>query len=69
MNFFKMKRVEKNLSIQDIVNEINYPKSVIEDIENDIVNFLPRPYAYYCAKSYGECLKISNLIDVIEKYK
>ena len=69
MNLFKLSRIEKNLSILDIVKEIRYPISVIEDIENDVPNFLPKPYAYYCVKSYGEYLGISNLIEVIKKYK
>ena len=69
MNPFKVKRIEKNLTIEEIVNEIRYPISVIEDLENDVHNFLPKPYAYYCVKSYGEYLKISNLSDIIKKYK
>ena len=69
MNLFKEKRIEKALTIKDIVKEIHYPISVIEDIENDMVNFLPKPYAYYCVKSYGEYLGILNLIEVIKKYK
>ena len=69
MNFFKKKRIEQNLSIQDIADNINYPKSVIEAIENDVCNFLPKPYAYYCVKTYGEYLKVSNLKEVITKYK
>jgi len=69
MNFFKQKRIEKNLSIQDIADNINYPKSVIEAVENDFRNFLLQPYAYYCVKTYGQYLEIVNLKELIEKYK
>ena len=69
MNLFKAKRIEKNLTIEDILKEINYPRSVIEDLEDDILNFLPKPYAYYCARAYGKYLNIINLSKIIEKYK
>ena len=69
MNPFKAKRIEKDLTIQNIVKEIRYPISVIEDLENDIIDFLPKPYAYYCVKSYGEFLNVENLSEIIKKYK
>ena len=69
MNFFKQKRIEQNLSIQDIVDNINYPISVIQAIENNSHNFLPKPYAYYCVKTYGQYLKVEDLEEIIEKYK
>ena len=45
MNEFKSLRIKKNLTIDDIVKEIRYPTSVIEDIERDVKNLLPKPYA------------------------
>ena len=69
MNEFKSLRIKKNLTIDDIVKEIRYPTSVIEDIERDVKNFLPKPYAYYCLKAYGELLQITNLKKILDKYK
>ena len=69
MNVFRLRRLEQNLSIEDVVNEICYPVSIIRKIEDDVENFLPKPYSYYCIKSYGEYLKISNLEELLLKYK
>ena len=69
MNIFKSRRIELDLSIADVVSEINYPISIIEAIERDDVNFLPKPYLYYCVKCYGKYLKISNLSEVIKIYE
>lgn len=69
MNLFKQKRIEKNLSIEEIVKEIQYSVTIIEAIENNDLDFLPKPYAYYCVKTYGQYLNIANLNEVIGKYK
>tara|TARA_B110000438_G_C15654014_1_gene580843 strand:- start:542 stop:751 length:210 start_codon:yes stop_codon:yes gene_type:complete len=69
MNFFKAKRIEKKLSISDVVYNTNYPISVIEAIEKDKINFLPKPYAYYAAKTYAKYLNILNADEIIKKYK
>ena len=69
MNIFKLKRVEMNLSIADVVYDIKYPISVIEAIEKNDQDFLPKPYSYYCVKTYGQYLKISNLNNILKGYK
>ena len=69
MNIFKIKRAEMKLSIDDVTKEIQYPISVIESIERDELDFLPRPYRYYCAKTYAKFLDINNMPDLLKKYK
>ena len=69
MNTFKIKRAEMKLSIDDVTKEIQYPISVIESIERDELDFLPRPYRYYCAKTYAKFLDINNMPDLLKKYK
>lgn len=69
MNIFKAKRVEMKLSIDDVIKEIQHPVSVIESIERDELDFLPRPYRYYCAKTYAKFLDINNMPNVLKKYK
>ena len=69
MNIFGGERIELGLSITDIVNEINYPISIIESLEKDELNFLPKPYLYYYSRSYGKYLKILDLKNIIAKYK
>ena len=66
MNIFKEKRIEMKLSIIDVVNDIKYPISAIEAIERGEYNFMPQPYIYYCIKSYGTYLKITNLNDILK---
>lgn len=69
MNEFKKKRIELNLSIIDVVNDLKYSTSIIEAIEKDEYNFMPQPYLYYCLKSYGTYLKILNLDDILKDIK
>lgn len=69
MNQFKKKRIEMELSIIDVVNDLKYPISTIEAIERDEYNFMPQPYLYYCIKSYGTFLKIQNLDNILKKIK
>ena len=69
MNIFKEKRIELGLSIIEVVNEINYPISIIEAIERGELKFLSKPYLYYSVKSYGLFLKIQDLENLIIKYK
>ena len=69
MNQFKKKRIEMELSIIDVVNDLKYPISTIEAIERDEFNFMPQPYVYYCIKSYGTYLNILNLEDVLKSIK
>ena len=69
MNEFKKKRIEMQLSINDVVNDLKYPISTIEAIERDEYNFMPQPYLYYCVKSYGIYLKILNLDDILKNIK
>ena len=67
MNIFKAKRIEMKLSIEDVVKDIKYPISSIQSIENNDYNFLHKTYVYYCMKSYGKYLNISNLEDILKK--
>ena len=67
MNEFKKKRIEMQLSITDVVNDLKYPISTIEAIERDEYNFMPQPYLYYCIKSYGTYLKVLNLLHFEEE--
>ena len=69
MNIFKAKRIEMELSITDVVNDIKYPTSAIKSIEKDDYSFLPQPYLYYFLKQYGTYLRIKNLDDILKKYK
>jgi cytoskeletal protein RodZ len=69
MNEFKKKRIEMELSITDVVNDLKYPTSTIEAIEKNEYNFMPQPYLYYCIKAYGTYLKILNLDDILENIK
>ena len=69
MNLFKAKRIEMELTIKDVVQDIKYPTSTIESLEKGEMDFLPQPYLYYFVKQYGIYLKIKNLNDILEKYK
>ena len=69
MNEFKKKRIEMELSITDVVNDLKYSISTIEAIEKDDYNFIPQPYLYYCIKSYGTYLKILNLDTILKNLK
>ena len=69
MNSFKKSRTDKKLQINDVVEETCYPTYVIKAIEENKTDFLPKPYNYYCAKSYGLFLKINNLQSLLKKYK
>ena len=69
MNIFKKKRIEMKLSIEDIVKDIKYPISVIEAVERSEYDFLPKPYSYYCIKTYGIYLKITDLDDILKNIR
>ena len=69
MNVFKAKRIEMCLSITDVAYEIKYPIAIIEALERNELNFLPKPYSYYCVRSYGYYLNIINLESILAKYK
>ena len=69
MNEFKKKRIELELSIIDVVNDLKYPISTIEAIERNDFNFMPQPYLYYSIKSYGNYLKIQNLDNILKDIK
>ena len=69
MNIFKLKRMENNLDIVDIAKNICYPIAIIHELEAKNKNFLPKPYAYYCAKAYGEFLNLNNLDLILKEYK
>ena len=67
MNIFRAKRIELNLSIEDVVKETKYSISTIVSIENGDYNFLPKTYVYYSVKAYGSYLRIANLEDILKK--
>ena len=52
-NFFKDKRLEKNITLENVTDELCYPTYVIQALEEDKFDFLPSPYNYYCAKNYA----------------
>ena len=68
-NVFKQARLQKNLLLSDVSEKICYSSYIIEAIENDKINFLPKPYNYYCAKNYAEFLNLKEIDDILLKYK
>ena len=69
VNIFKQTRLDKKLLISDVVDKICYPTYVSEALEKDKINFLPKPYNYYCAKNYAQFLKLDNIADLMKKYR
>tara|TARA_B100002003_G_scaffold234122_1_gene247648 strand:+ start:189 stop:401 length:213 start_codon:yes stop_codon:yes gene_type:complete len=69
VNIFEKERLNKNLSISEVVDKICYPTYVIEALEKDKIDFLPKPYNYYCAKYYAQFLKLDNIADLMKKYR
>jgi len=69
INIFKQARLDKKLLISDIVEKLCYPSDVIEELEKDKIDFLPKPYNYYCAKYYAQYLKLDNIPDLLKKYR
>jgi cytoskeletal protein RodZ len=51
------------------VEKLCYPSNVIESLEKDKIDFLPKPYNYYFAKYYAEFLKLDNIPDLLKKYR
>ena len=47
MNIFKAKRIELELSIEDVVKDIKYPISSIQSIENNDYNFFYKTYVFF----------------------
>ena len=68
MNCFKEKRLEYRISIEDVSRKIFISTYVIEDLENENYNSIPRPFFYYCAKNYADFLMI-ELPEIIKKTK
>ena len=69
MNFFKEQRELKDLSVDYVCETLKYSRRTIEDLENDKINFMEKPYNFYCAKSYSELLKIKIPEELILKFK
>tara|TARA_Y200000002_G_scaffold38141_1_gene27924 strand:- start:188 stop:340 length:153 start_codon:yes stop_codon:yes gene_type:complete len=49
VNIFKQTRLDKKLLISEVVEKLCYQSDVIEAIEKDKIDFLPKPYNYYFA--------------------
>lgn len=69
INIFKQTRLDKKLLISDVVEKLCYPSDVIEALEKDKIDFLPKPYNYYFAKYYAQFLKLDNIPDILKKYR
>ena len=69
VNIFEKERLNKKILISDVVGKTCYPTYVIEALEKDKINFLPKPYNYYCAKNYAQFLKLDNIADLMKKYR
>ena len=69
VNIFKQTRLDKKLLISDVVEKLCYPSYVIKALEEDKIDFLPKPYNYYCAKYYAQFLKLDNIADLMKKYR
>ena len=69
VNIFKQTRLDKKLLISDVVEKLCYPTYVIKALEEDKIDFLPKPYNYYCAKNYAQFLKLDNIADLMKKYR
>ena len=57
MNIFKKYRIDKNLSIENVCDELKYSRRVIEALEKGETNFIETPFNYYCALNYAKFLK------------
>ena len=69
VNIFKQTRLDKKILISEVVEKLCYPSDVIESIEKDKIDFLPKPYSYYFAKYYAKFLKLDNIPDLLKKYR
>ena len=69
VNIFKQTRLDKKLLISDVVEKLCYPSDVIESLEKDKIDFLPKPYNCYFAKHYAQFLKLDNIPDLLKKYR
>ena len=69
VNIFKQTRLDKKILISEVVGKLCYPSNVIESLEKDKIDFLPKPYNYYFAKYYAEFLKLDNIPDLLKKYR
>ena len=68
VNIFKQTRLDKKILISEVVEKLCYPSNVIESLEKDKIDFLPKPYNYF-AKYYAEFLKLDNIPDLLKKYR
>jgi len=57
INIFKQARLDRKILISDVADKICYPKYIIEALENDKTDFLPKPYNFHCAKNYAQFFK------------
>ena len=69
VNIFKQTRLDKKILISEVVEKLCYPSNVIESLEKDKIDFLPKPYNYYFAKYYAKFLKLDNIPDLLKKYR
>lgn len=69
MNRFRELRELRNMSLEDVCEKLNYSRRVIEQIENDKIDFADWPYNYYCAKTYSNFLGFKIPPEDQEKFK
>ena len=69
MNIFKEYRNLRNFTLDDVCDHLKYSKQIIQDLENDKIDFLEKPYNYYCAKTYSEFLGFNISEEEIAKFK
>lgn len=68
VNKFKEERLQKKITIKSVAKKTCYPIYIIEAIESERTDFLPKPYAYYCAKTYAEFLEIKDIKKLLKKF-
>ena len=69
MNIFKKYRIDKNLSIESVCNELKYSRRVIEALEKGETNFIETPFNYYCALNYAKFLNFTIPEEQAQKFK
>ena len=69
LNKFKKYREERNLSLEQVCNHLNYSRRIIEAIESGKTDFISSPYNYYCIKNYSKYIGLPISEEEITKYK
>ena len=51
-------RIDNDITIDKVMQHLNFSKQVIERMEKGELNFVPYPLNYFFSKSYAEYLKV-----------